>query len=192
MRLATGEVLPTRTVVWTAGVTAHPSIRNLGLPTDVRGRIVVDKYLRVPSEDDVWALGDCAAVPDPRPDVEFCPPTSQHAVRQGKTAGRNVAASLGVGDGQAVQLQVDGTVREPRPLQGRREGVPFPAARLSRVVACAHVPPEPDSRHRAQGAGGVDWTVGLPFQRDIAEVGTIGQPRPLRADAYERAGTHRA
>ena len=38
----------------------------------------------------------------------------------------------------------------------------------------------------------MDWTVGLPFQRDIAEVGTIGQPRPLRADAYERAGTHRA
>jgi hypothetical protein len=38
----------------------------------------------------------------------------------------------------------------------------------------------------------VDWTVGLPFQRDIAEVGTIGQPRPLRDDVYERAGTHRA
>ena len=132
VRLATGEVLPTRTVVWTAGVTAHPSIRNLGLPTDVKGRIVVDEYLRAPTEDNVWALGDCAAVPDPRPDVEFCPPTSQHAVRQGRTAGRNVAASLGIGQATPLRLQVDGAVREPRPLQGRGEGVPLPAARLSR------------------------------------------------------------
>ena len=193
VRLATGEVLPTRTVVWTAGVTAHPSIRNLGLPTDVRGRIVVDRYLRAHGEDDVWALGDCAAVPDPRKDVEFCPPTSQHAVRQGSTAGRNVAASLGVGHGRAVHLQVDGPVREPRALQGGREGVPPPAARLPGVVAGAHVPPHPDSRNsRARCAPSSTGPSGLPFQRDIAEVGTIGQPRPLRADAYERAGTHRA
>ena len=37
----------------------------------------------------------------------------------------------------------------------------------------------------------VDWTVGLPFRRDIAEVGSIGHPRPLRAEVYERGGTHR-
>ena len=71
---------------------APPAVRNLGLPPDERGRIVVDDYLRAPGEDNVWALGDCAAVPDPRRPGEFCPPTSQHAVRQGKTAGRNVAA----------------------------------------------------------------------------------------------------
>jgi hypothetical protein len=38
----------------------------------------------------------------------------------------------------------------------------------------------------------MDWTIGLPFKRDIAEVGSIGHPRPLREDAYERAGTHRS
>ena len=60
--------------------------------------------------------------------------------------------------GEAVQLQVDGAVRQPRPLQGGGEGVPLPAARLSRVVARPHVPPEPDPGQRAQGArgGGLD------------------------------------
>jgi hypothetical protein len=37
----------------------------------------------------------------------------------------------------------------------------------------------------------VDWTVGLPFRRDVAEVGSIGHPRPLRAEEYERGGSHR-
>ncbi|HZO59505.1 MAG TPA: NAD(P)/FAD-dependent oxidoreductase [Solirubrobacterales bacterium] len=192
VRLATGEVLPTRTVVWTAGVTAHPSIRNLGLPTDVRGRIVADEYLRVPSEDNVWALGDCAAVPDPRPEVEFCPPTSQHAVRQGKTAGRNVAASLGIGAPRPFRYKSMGQFAN----LGRYKAVAkvfrfqlrgFPAWWLARTY---HLSQIPGTARKVRAV--MDWTVGLPFQRDIAEVGTIGQPRPLRADAYERAGTHRA
>jgi NADH:ubiquinone reductase (H+-translocating) len=37
----------------------------------------------------------------------------------------------------------------------------------------------------------VDWTVGLPFPRDVAEVGSIGHPRPLRDEVYARGGTHR-
>ena len=37
----------------------------------------------------------------------------------------------------------------------------------------------------------VDWTVGLPFKRDVAEVGSIGHPRPLRDEVYAKGGTHR-
>ena len=36
-----------------------------------------------------------------------------------------------------------------------------------------------------------DWTIGLPFARDVAEVGSIGHPRPLTDEVYERGGTHR-
>jgi len=61
-RLSTGETLPTRTVVWTAGVTPHPSLRNLSVPLDERGRVPVDEYLRVEGSERVWAVGDCAAV----------------------------------------------------------------------------------------------------------------------------------
>ena len=94
-RLSTGEVLPTRTVVWTAGVAPQPILRELNLPLDDRGRVPVDDHLRVQGLDSVWAIGDCAAAPDPRGGL--CPPTAQHAVRQGPVAARNIAAELGIG-----------------------------------------------------------------------------------------------
>ena len=177
VRLTTGEVLPTRTVVWTAGVTAHPSVRNLGLPTDVKGRIVVDRYLRAPSEDNVWALGDCAAVPDPRKDVEFCPPTSQHAVRQGGPRAatwprRSAWASQAFNYksmGQFANLGRYKAVAKVFRFQIRG----FPAWWLARTY---HLSQIPGTARKVRAV--VDWTVGLPFRRDIAEVGTIGQPRP--------------
>src|SRR6185436_10520842 len=97
-RLSSGEVLPTETVVWTAGVAPQPILRELNLPLDERGRVPVDEYLRVRGLDSVWAIGDCAAAPDPRGGT--CPPTAQHAVRQGPVAARNIAAQLGIGDAE--------------------------------------------------------------------------------------------
>jgi hypothetical protein len=47
----------------------------------------------------------------------------------------------------------------------------------------------PGSVHKVRAI--VDWTVGPPFPRDVAEVGSIGHPRPLREEAYARGGTHR-
>src|SRR5712691_1292135 len=94
-RLSTGETLPTRTVVWTAGVAPHPSLRTLSVPLDERGRVPVDEYLRVEGLERVWAVGACAAVPNP--DGGISPGTAQQAVLQGPVAARNIAADLGVG-----------------------------------------------------------------------------------------------
>ena len=92
--LSDGEVVPTRTLVWTAGVKPHPVVAKLGLPLSDRGRIVTDEFLQVQGHDNVWAIGDAAAVPDPAKKCQPpSPPTAQHAVRQGKTVGRNVAAA---------------------------------------------------------------------------------------------------
>jgi NADH dehydrogenase len=191
-RFSTGETVATRTVVWTAGVVPHPSSHNLGLPLDERGRIIVDDHLRVQGTDDVWAIGDSAAVPDPAQPGRACPPTSQHAIRQGRTAGRNVAASLGVGKphpftyktlGSFVNLGRYKAVARVGPFTFRG----FPAWWLARTY---HVSQIPGAARKVRAV--MDWTVGLPFKRDIAEVGSIGHPRPLRADAYERAGTHRS
>src|ERR671915_1881520 len=55
--LSNGEVIPTRTVAWTAGVTPHPIVARLGLPLDGAGRIKVDRYCQVEGFDDVWAIG---------------------------------------------------------------------------------------------------------------------------------------
>src|SRR5438270_1428680 len=95
--LSDGETAAARTVVWTAGVKPSPVVARLGLPLDREGRIVVDRTMRaqlgdrqpLPEGSDlagagtVWAIGDSAAVPDSSRQGRPCPPTAQHAIRQG-------------------------------------------------------------------------------------------------------------
>jgi NADH dehydrogenase len=176
-RLSKDEMVPTRTVVWTAGVSPAPVLRELSLPLDERGRVPVDEYLRVRGMDSVWAIGDCAAAPDPRGGTT--PPTAQHAVREGPVAARNIAAELGVG--------------EPRPFEyrgnasfvnlGRYKAVGkigeltfrgFPAWWLARSY---HMSQIPGTARKVRAV--IDWTASLPFRRDISEVGSIGHPKRL-------------
>src|ERR1044072_8394521 len=102
-RLSSGETFPTRTVVWTAGVAPPPSLRRWRLPLDERGRVPVDAHLRVEGMDSVWAIGDCAAAPDPRGGTY--PPTAPHAVRRGPVPARNIAAELGVGEARPFEYR---------------------------------------------------------------------------------------
>lgn len=89
-----GRVLPCRTLIWTAGVAASPLIATLGAET-VRGRLAVTPQLRLPGADGVFSLGDAAAVPDlAKGDGAVCPPTAQHAMRQGRVLADNLIASL--------------------------------------------------------------------------------------------------
>lgn len=89
-----GRVVPTRTLIWTAGVAASPLIGTLNAET-VRGRLVVAPDLTMPGRDGVFALGDAAAVPDlAKGDGAVCPPTAQHAGRQGRVAADNILATL--------------------------------------------------------------------------------------------------
>ncbi|MFE2235270.1 NAD(P)/FAD-dependent oxidoreductase [Streptomyces sp. NPDC059442] len=90
-----GRVVPTRTLIWTAGVVASPLIATLGAET-VRGRLAVTPEMCLPGDDGVFALGDCAAVPDLAKSEEgaICPPTAQHAMRQGRHVAENVIAAL--------------------------------------------------------------------------------------------------
>ncbi|MFD5340890.1 NAD(P)/FAD-dependent oxidoreductase [Streptomyces hawaiiensis] len=89
-----GRVVPTRTLIWTAGVVASPLIATLGAET-VKGRLTVAPEMNLPGDDGVFALGDSAAVPDlAKGDGAMCPPTAQHALRQGKHVADNVIASL--------------------------------------------------------------------------------------------------
>ncbi|MFI7020295.1 NAD(P)/FAD-dependent oxidoreductase [Streptomyces sp. NPDC050164] len=89
-----GRVIPTRTLIWTAGVVASPLIATLGAET-VKGRLTVAPEMNLPGNDGVFALGDSAAVPDlAKGDEAMCPPTAQHALRQGRHVADNVIASL--------------------------------------------------------------------------------------------------
>ena len=190
VELSSGEWLPARTVVWTAGVTSHPSLRSMQLPLDERGRVPVDDHLAVPGFDGVFAAGDCAAVPNP--DGGICPPTAQHAIRQARVAARNIAANLGVGRPEPFTYRSRGAFVN----LGRHKAVAsipggitlsgFPAWWAARTY---HVSQIPGAARKLRAVA--DWTVGLPFRRDTAEVGSIGHPRPLRDEVYERGGSHR-
>jgi NADH dehydrogenase len=92
VRLASGEVVPTQTVIWAAGVRPHPLAEALGLPTE-RGRVVVGRDLAVPDHPGVWAIGDIAAIPDKRgrPLPQLAPVAMQSGEHVAKQIGRLLA-----------------------------------------------------------------------------------------------------
>jgi NADH dehydrogenase len=90
--LELGERIPTRTLVSTVPSGANPVVAALPLPKE-RGRIAAGPDLEVPGHPGVWAVGDCAWILDARTG-EPCPPTAQHAIRQARSAARNIAATL--------------------------------------------------------------------------------------------------
>ena len=93
MTLQPDEELHAETLVWTAGVTPNPLVRDLPAEHDKRGAVVVEQTLAVPGMTGLWALGDCAYVPDARTG-EACPPTAQFAIREAKTVADNIYASI--------------------------------------------------------------------------------------------------
>jgi NADH dehydrogenase len=193
VRLSTGEVIPTRTVAWTAGVKPHPCVQNLGLPLDQHGRIQVDRFTQVQGRGDVWAIGDAAAVPDPANKGRPSPPTAQHALREGKVAARNVAAALGTGRAKPFRYRTLGAFVD----LGRHQAVAstlgikwrgFPAWFLARTY---HMLAMPGGKRRLRLI--VDWTVDLLFDRDASELGQLGHPPTLETihelEAHSAGGT---
>ena len=129
-----GRVVPSRTLIWTAGVAASPLIGTLDAET-VRGRLVVTPEMTVPGLDGVFAMGDAAAVPNlVKGNGSICPPTAQHAMRQGTRLAENLLATL---HGQRMEpyehkelgLVVDlgGTDAVSKPLGIELRGLPAQA-----------------------------------------------------------------
>jgi NADH dehydrogenase len=61
--IAGQERIAARTIVWAAGVQASPAAQWLGVEQDRQGRIFVERDLRVPNHDAIFAIGDTANVP---------------------------------------------------------------------------------------------------------------------------------
>jgi NADH dehydrogenase len=180
--LSGGERIPARTVVWTAGVKPSPAVGKLGLPLDQSGRVTVDHTMRVQGYEHVWAIGDCAAVPDPAKQGQPCPPTAQHAIRQGRLVARNVAATLGNGRVRPFKYRTKGVVAE----LGDNEAVALtlglrwrglPAWFIARTY---HLLLMPGMGRKLRLL--VDWNVALMFGRDTSAPGRLGDPTPLSAD----------
>jgi NADH dehydrogenase len=179
VELSDGEVVPCRTVAWTAGVKPAPVIAQLGLPLDGTGRIVVDRYCQVEGRPEVWAIGDAAAVPDPARPGQASPPTCQHALRQGRTVAGNVAAALGAGRRRPFSYKTLGVFVDMGRHQAVAETVGikwrgFPAWFLARSY---HLAMMPGLRRKLRLV--TDWTVDLLFGRDASELGQLGHPPAL-------------
>jgi NADH dehydrogenase len=172
--LSNGTRVPARTLVWSAGVRAAPDLGRLGLPLDDRGRVVVEPTLRVTGTEDVWALGDCAAVPNTRTPGRLDPPTCQHALRQARRLAKNL-----VGEPEPYGYRMLGQVA----TLGRYRGIAeLPGLRLRGflgwfVARTYHLYALPTLRRKARVV--TDWTVSLFFRRDIVELSALGHPRRL-------------
>src|ERR1700712_2475524 len=180
VRLSDGEIVPARPLVWPAGVKPHPIISQLGLPLTETGRIEVDSSLAVAGEPGVWAIGDGAGVPDPsskgkRPS----PPTAQYAIRQGKVAAHNVAAALGSGKARRFKYKNRGVVVEMGQHKAVAEtfGIRWRGMPAFVIARLYHLLTMPRTGRRARLI--VDWTVGLIFGRDTAELGQLGHVAKL-------------
>ena len=85
--------LPARTLIWTAGVTPNPLVKDLDCPKGKHGGVETDNCCRITKFEGVWALGDCAEVPKTNGKGTYAP-TAQNATREGSLVGRNIARSL--------------------------------------------------------------------------------------------------
>ncbi|MFI7293055.1 FAD-dependent oxidoreductase [Streptomyces sp. NPDC050121] len=169
--LTDGEFVDTRTLVWCVGVRPDPLVESLGLPLE-RGRLLVEPTLQVPGRSEVFACGDAAAVPDLDRPGEYAPMTAQHAWRQGKVAGQNVAASFGGGDGLRPYRHKDlGFVID---LGGAQAAANPLGVQLSGPVAGAvargyHLAAMPGNRVRVAA----DWLLDAVLPRQSVQLGLV-------------------
>ncbi|WP_103343918.1 NAD(P)/FAD-dependent oxidoreductase [Amycolatopsis sp. CA-126428] len=181
--LTNGDAVAARTLVWCVGVRPDPLVAGLGLET-AKGRLVVSEQLTVPGRDDVFACGDAAAVPDLTRPGQYTAMTAQHAERQGRLAGRNVAASLGYGRrgtyrhhdlGFVVDLGAGAAAANPLhiPLSGR------PAKVVTRAY---HLMAMPGNRVRTAA----DWVLEALTGRQTVQLGLVRSGAvPLDTDSPE-------
>ncbi|MGH3023260.1 MAG: NAD(P)/FAD-dependent oxidoreductase [Gaiellaceae bacterium] len=179
--LSDGSRFATRTLVWTGGVKANPLLGELDLPLDERGRVLVGPTLQVEGREHVWALGDCARVPNEATPESPDPPTCQHALRQARRLAKNLR-----GERKPYRYRMLGQVA----TLGRHKGIAdvlgvhlrgFPGWFVTRTYHLFQLPLV--SRKLRVVA---DWTVALFFRRDIAELSMLGHPERLEPPPGEK------
>ncbi len=185
VRLSDGTRITSSTLVWTAGTAPNPLLATLPCRTK-GGRLLVDECLEVPGWPGVWALGDCALIPDPL--TGGChPPTGQHALREAKTAARNVTAAF---QGKAKQPFRFKTIGQLAAI-GRRTGVArilgfnfsgVLAWSLWRAIYLSKLP-----RIEKKVRVVLDWMLDLLFSKDLVQFQTVRGQAPASIGTYQPA-----
>lgn len=178
--LADGREIPAKTLLWTAGTMPHPLVTSLPCEK-AHGRLKVTAELAVPDWPGVWALGDCAVVPD-LSTGSFCPPTAQHGLRQGKVAAHNIAAYARGGEFQTFNFKMIGQLA----TIGHRAGVArifgvnvsgFMAWWMWRTIYLSKLP-QLEKKIRVA----LDWTLDLLFSKDLCQFIDVRQEQKMDND----------
>jgi NADH dehydrogenase len=177
--LSDGDQLPTRTLVWTAGVKPAPLLAATGLPLTARGRLRADATLRVEGAERVWAAGDAAAVPDlaaEEPGTD-CASNAQHALRQARVLADNLVAELRGQPLTDYRHRYAGAVAS----LGLHEGVAivrgrafkgYPAWLMHRIY---HLSRMPTFNRKARVLA--EWVLSGLFKREVVSLGSLEHPR---------------
>jgi NADH dehydrogenase len=174
VELSDGQVIYGNTLIWTAGTSPNPLLGTLPCRKE-RGRLIVNEQLEVGDFPNVWALGDCAAIPD-RKMGGFHPPTAQHALRQGQVLAHNIMAAIRGGDRKPFAFSTIGQLA----AIGRRTGVAtiaginfsgFLAWWLWRTIYLSKLP-----RFEKKVRVALDWTLDLVFSKDLVQFIEIKAP----------------
>jgi NADH:ubiquinone reductase (H+-translocating) len=164
-----GTSIDSRTLVWTAGIVPSPLIAPIPSLKE-KGRLVVNQFLQLSDWPNVWAIGDCAFVPDVRNEGKSHPPTAQHAIREGQIVAENIVAALSGRSLRAFSFKTIGLLASI----GRRMGVArifgfnfsgFFAWWMWRTVYLSKLPGL-DKKVRVA----FDWTLDLLFPKDVCAV----------------------
>ncbi len=166
IELTDGTRINSFTLVWTAGTSPHPLIDQLDLPKE-HNRLKVNAGMDIRGHPGVWALGDCAMIPDQQGGYQ--PPTAQHASREGKVLANNIAASVRGDALKPFRFKTLGLLASI----GRRTGVArifginfsgFIAWWLWRTVYLLKLP-----RLEKKLRVALDWTLDLFFTKDFVQ-----------------------
>lgn len=181
--LSNGQEFDAETIIWTAGVKANPVLQQSDLPLDKMGRVTCNEFLQVVDADgtpvaDAYAAGDCAAVPDLFNPGAFCPPNAQHAVREGKHLGDNLARVLRSAELTEYKHKNIGAVAS----LGMYKGVAqmFGKIKVRGVLAwflhrTYHVYAMPTINRKLRIMAG--WTGSILLRREVVALGSVHDPR---------------
>ena len=185
---STGLELDAATIVWTAGVRANPVLAATDLPLDDAGRVRALPTLQVADAggvvvDGVWTAGDCAAVPDLTNPGELCSPSAQHAVRQARHLGDNLAAHLHGASPRPYRHKHVGTVASLGLGKGVAQvyGVKVRGRLAWFLHRTYHLAQMPTLDRKVRIV--LDWTLALFFRRELVALGRLHDPRATFVEA---------
>ncbi len=194
VRLKGKDPIPTRSLIWTTGVSPNPFVGANPIAKDGKGWITVDAHMRVPGMPGVWALGDCARIPDILNPGHFHPSLAQHAIREGAQLAHNIAASIRGEPTRPFRYRSLGQMATLGHFKGVGSLGPKPfTIRVSGFIAWAiwrtyYLWRLPRLEKRLRVA--TDWTVDMLFGRDISQIQTYQASRAGERQEDEMSGKH--